>query len=123
MQHKIVRLNALLAKEIATVINKNINDPRISNSIVSIHRVETTPNLSHSFVYISMISNFHKHDLILSTLNDAAGFIRSLLSKSKVLSSCPTLHFRHHEDTEETARLSTIFESIDNSQNNLGDKN
>ena len=73
MQHKLVRLNALLTKEIATVINKNINDPRISNSIVSIHRVETTPNLAHSFVYISVISDFHKHDLILSALNDASG--------------------------------------------------
>ena len=123
MQHKLVRLNALLTKEIATVINKNINDPRISNSIVSIHRVETTPNLAHSFVYISVISDFHKHDLILSALNDASGFIRSLLSKSKVLSSCPSLHFRRYEDTEAAERLSTIFESIKKSQNNLDDKN
>ena len=118
MQHKLVRLNALLAKEISVVINNKINDPRLSNTIISVHKVETTPHLSQSFVYVSIISDSQDHGLILEILNDAAGFIRTILSKSKVISSCPTILFREEKDMETNTRLSNIFDSIKKSQTN-----
>ena len=119
MQHKLGRLNGLLAKEIGAVINQELNDPRLAKAIISVQRVDTAPNMSNAIVYITVLCDFQNSEVVLEILNGATGFIRSLISKSHALSSCPKIHFRVDTEGEESSRLENIFESIQPDQSGL----
>ena len=52
--NRINRINEEIQKELANQI-RNLKDPRIQNTMISITRVETTPDLRYTKVYVSFL--------------------------------------------------------------------
>ncbi|MBT7272182.1 MAG: 30S ribosome-binding factor RbfA, partial [Nitrospina sp.] len=74
------RVQELLLKEISTLIQKGLKDPRIGFATVT--TVELTNNLKHAKVYISVFGTESDQCDTITGLTNASGFIRGSLGKN-----------------------------------------
>ncbi len=72
------------------IFQKEIDDPRIG--IISITRVETTPDLAESKIYYSMLDDT-KHERVKNMLDSMNKFIRVHLGKRVRIKVLPQLRF------------------------------
>ncbi|VFP79246.1 30S ribosome-binding factor RbfA [Buchnera aphidicola] len=91
-----MRLERSLHKEIATIIQFRLKDPRI-NLLITISEVKLSLDLSYAKVFITFLQYKNKKyiELILNILKGAEGFIRSCLNKNIYLRIVPRLCFIH----------------------------
>jgi ribosome-binding factor A len=87
------RVADYLQRELATLIQHEIRDPRVG--MVSVTGVDVSRDLSHAKVYFTMMGSESSEDASESTevLNKAAGFLRSQLSRGSNMRSVPQLRF------------------------------
>ena len=52
--NRINRINEEIQKELSALL-RNLKDPRIQDTMISITRVETTPDLRYTKVYVSFL--------------------------------------------------------------------
>ena len=103
------RINEEVQKEIALII-RNVKDPRVANSFISITGAEVTPDLKYAKIYYSALYGDKKE--IKLGLKAASGFIRGQLSKSMNLRITPELTFVEDGSIEHGAKISKILEGI-----------
>jgi ribosome-binding factor A len=87
------RVADYLQRELATLIQHEIRDPRVG--MVSVTGVDVSRDLGHAKVYFTMMGSESSEDASESTevLNKAAGFLRSQLSRGSNMRSVPQLRF------------------------------
>ena len=66
---RVDRVNALLQRELATLISEELTDPRISFPTVT--SVETTPDLKTARVFVSVLGNEDAVATTMQALNEA----------------------------------------------------
>ena len=89
-KHRPNRFSGELQREISDIIKKEINDPRLT--LVSVVRVEASPDLTHAKVYVSGMKD-DAADGIIAALDSAKGFIRHKLSRILTTRTVPELSF------------------------------
>ncbi len=100
-ERRMERVNRTLMKEIATVIQNEVKDPRMS-SMVSVIAAEITPDFRHVRVVVSIYGeNEVKNLKSLEALINASGFIASRVGDALRFKHTPELHF---ESTDSIAR-------------------
>ena len=90
---RIVRINSLLKEVISEVIRKDVRDPRLG-SLITVTSVDTTNDLQHAKVYISVIGDTLEKSQTIEALQSAAGFIAIHASKKVVMRYFPSLNFK-----------------------------
>ncbi|VFP78226.1 30S ribosome-binding factor [Buchnera aphidicola (Cinara cuneomaculata)] len=91
-----VRLERLLHKEIAVIIQRHLRDPRLI-FLITILEVKLSSDLSYAKIFFTC-SNYQDKKiikLILKILQKAEGFIRSLIKKKLYVRIIPKLCFFH----------------------------
>ena len=92
-QSRIKRVSILLQRLIATIIQRDLQDPRLKN-FLSITHVDVSKDLSYANIYISMLNNdLTIHEQTINVLNRASGFIRKALFKNVEFKTVPQLRF------------------------------
>ena len=87
-----------LKKALSQIIDKELKDPNLTG-LISVTKVKTTPDLSYSRVYVSMIGcKSQKENLAI--LKKSSGYIRSLVAKQVNLRITPELVFEFDESIE-----------------------
>ncbi len=104
------KVNEELKKEISIVINQELKDPQITG-LISVTKVDTTPDLKFARVYVSMI-NAKSNKGNLSRLKKCSGFIRSMIAKKVNLRITPELVFLFDESIEYGSRIDSILAEI-----------
>ncbi len=125
------RVSAMLTRELAELIRREMNDPRINN--VSVNAVKISRDLKHATVYVSAIDgnefprpespggdkgghkkskNNRQPQTVEELLNNASGFLRHLLSQTVELRVMPTLRFIYDNSIERGVEMSTLIESL-----------
>jgi len=90
---RIEKVNKTLMKEISEVIFREIKDPRLT-SMVSIVNCSMSNDMKNLKVKVSIFGGTELEQLkSLNALNNAAGFISSLISKSLRLRYAPIITF------------------------------
>ena len=92
------RVDQLLREEIGVIVARDIADPRIG--FATITRVETTPDLRHAKVWVSVIGQPAERDATIAALSRAMAFVRHELGRSLRIKRIPDLHV-HLDDTAE----------------------
>ena len=110
--HKISRTTEDIKREL-TAILREVKDPRVAGSFVSIIRVEVTNDLSYCTVYISALEGMAKAAEAVKGLKSAAGFIRRELGHRLKLRHVPSLIFTATDSIEYSAEISRILNSLD----------
>jgi len=98
MSQRTDRVDELLRQEIGAIIAKDVADPRIGFATVT--SVETTPDLRHAKVWVSVIGQPVERDAAVGALRHAMPFIRHELGTRLRLKRIPDLHV-HVDDTAE----------------------
>lgn len=113
MKHnRIPRINSLLKEVIFEVIQKQVRNPNI-NIFVTVTRVDTSKDLYHATVYVSMIAEKEEKIKVLAALETAAGFIAVQSSKKVELRHFPTLTFKLDTSADEHFKIEQILTDIE----------
>jgi len=92
------RVDELLRQEIGAIVAREVADPRIG--FATITRVETTRDLSHAKVWVSVIGQPAERTETIAALGRAMPFVRHELGKTLRIRRIPDLHV-HLDDTAE----------------------
>lgn len=111
-KNRINRINSLLKEVIFDVIQKEVRNPHV-NLFVSVTRVETSTDLSHAKVYVSLIGTDEEKNKVLAALQSAAGFIAVNASHQVELRHFPNLTFRIDTAAEEHMKIQKILSDIE----------
>jgi len=101
MTQRTDRIDQLLRQEIAEILARDVQDPRIG--FVTITDVETAPDLSIARVWVSVIGRPEERDQTIRALERAMPFVRRELGSRVRLRRIPELHLR----TDDTAQRGT----------------
>ncbi|XQW83748.1 30S ribosome-binding factor RbfA [Thalassotalea piscium] len=103
------RVGQEIQKEIAMIIQREVKDPRLG--MVTVSAVEITRDLAYAKIYVTFFTLEGQNvDESLSILNDAAGFIRTLLAKRIKARIMPELRFIYDSSMVEGVRMSTLVD-------------
>ena len=87
--NRIGRINEEIQRELASLL-RNLKDPRVQSTMISITRVETTPDLRYAKVYVSFLDKGKGGDA-LKGLRSAGGYLR-LSPAGRLGASAAPLH-------------------------------
>lgn len=102
------RVGALLKRELADVISRNVNDPNVGS--VTITSIDVTPDLRKAKIYFTCWQNEENHEQTLDGLNRASGFLRHCLRDRVDLRGIPLLTFVYDESIERGSRISKLID-------------
>lgn len=87
--NRINRINEEIQKELSSLL-RTVKDPRVQDTMISITRVETTPDLRYTKVYVSFLQADRAQGA-MKGLQSAAGFLRRQLGTNLKLRYAPEI--------------------------------
>lgn len=110
------RMSVEIKRVLANIIQEHIKDPRIDFTSVSVTRVDIPQDISHARVYISVLGDEEKQTETMQVLQKARGYIRTELARTIQIRHAPDLEFRLDKSIEHGIRISTLLESLPETQ-------
>ncbi len=107
--HRQDKLNNAVCLELASIL-REVKDPRVSGSFVSIVGANVSPDMSTARIFYSVLG---KDEGVDKGLVSATGFIRSELAKRLNLRITPKLTFVRDNNTEKAMSISRILKDIE----------
>jgi len=105
-KHRVARLAGEVQKEIASILNRDIKDPRLG--MVSVVAVDIAPDGCSAKVYISPLAIGADKNGVEAALESAKGYIRRELGKRLKTRAVPELFFHVDESIAYGVRMSQI---------------
>ncbi len=105
------RVADLLKKEVASMLLREIKDPRVQG-MVTVISVKVTRDLRHADFFVSVLGGNPEERAALKGLSKATGFIRRNLGKRLHMRRIPELHFRLDETMKAQERIECLLKKI-----------
>lgn len=101
-----------MQKEIAIIIQREVKDPRIGMATVS--GVEVSRDLAYAKVFVTFLNDNEPEQVqtAIKALQDASGFIRTLVGKAMRLRVVPALTFSYDNSLVEGMRMSNLVTNV-----------
>ncbi len=111
------RVGQQIQKEIAVILQREIKDPRVGMATVS--AVEVSRDLSYAKIFITILNQKDEESgkQSVKILNEATGYIRSVLGKRIRARIMPELKFVLDNSLMEGMRISNLVETAVRSDN------
>jgi len=87
-----------------------LKDPRIG--FVTVTGVETSPDLRHARVFVSVLGNDRKRERSMAALVSAHGVLQGRLSRELRLKRTPQLAFQYDPTVEHGVRMSKLIDEL-----------
>lgn len=111
MSRRTQRVGELLQVELADLLLRKVQDPRIHDCTITAVRV--TPDLSRARVGISALGEEAERLAVVESLMHARGFLRSQLAhRLRHMKRIPELHFELDRGAEHSQSISDLLESL-----------
>ena len=107
------RVAQSMKREIAEILEHQLNDPRLQGLVLSVTDVEVTPDLSLARVYVSVLETGEVRERALAALRSATGFVRHQLAPRLDLREIPELRFLHDASIERGARVEELLRKLE----------
>lgn len=111
MSLRIKRLEHQFLQEIDQIIRKEVKDPRVEGSFITLSEVKIFDDYSVCQVYLSVLSSPNPYKVV-EGLNHSAGFIRNILGKIISIRKIPKIEFLLDVRTEEADRMNRLLDRI-----------
>lgn len=111
MSLKKERLDMILQREISSILQFEMKDPKLG--FVTVTDVQCTNDLSQAKVYVSFLGKQERNDAGMRILNRSKGFIRSTLAKKLTIRKTPDLIFIQDKSLEQGNRIEKILHDIE----------
>ena len=109
--NRIGRINEEIQKELSNLI-RNLKDPRVQDTMISITHVETTPDLRYAKVYVSFLQEDKAADA-MKGLKSAGGWLRRQLSSALQLRYTPELVWALDDSITYGAKMLELINSLE----------
>ena len=109
--NRINRINEEIQKSLAENL-RNVKDPRVSGTMISITKVETTPDLRYAKVYVSFLEE-SKAAEAMKGLKSAGGWLRREVGNDLKLRYTPELMWALDDSITYGARLLSLINSLE----------
>ncbi len=109
--NRIGRINEEIQKELASAL-RNLKDPRIQATMISITRVETTPDLRYAKVYASFLDETKANDA-MKGLKSASGYLRRELGSRLNLRYTPELVWALDDSITYGAKMLKLINALE----------
>jgi ribosome-binding factor A len=103
------RVNEALREVLSARIAEGLKDPRIG--FVTVTAVETSPDLRHARVFVSVLGNRQERGESLAGLQRAHGVLQAEVARVMHMKRTPELKFVYDETVEKGMRINEILES------------
>ena len=117
--NRIGRINEEIQKELSSLI-RNLKDPRVQDTMISITHVETTPDLRWAKVYVSFLQEERAKDA-LKGLKSAGGYLRRELGRALNLRYTPELNWALDDSITYGAKMLKLINSLEVEKNTDAD--
>jgi ribosome-binding factor A len=102
------RVNEAVREVLSGHITEDLKDPRIG--FVTVTGVDTSPDLRHARVYVSVLGSDEEREEALEGLSSAAGFLQSKVGAELRMKHTPTLEFRYDESIDHGMRITELLD-------------
>lgn len=109
--NRLMRINEEIQKELSAMI-RNLKDPRVQDTMISITRVETTPDLRYAKVYVSVLDKSDVKEVIKG-LKSAGGYLRRELGRALSLRYTPELVFQADDSIDKGTHILKLLNDIE----------
>lgn len=109
--NRINRINEEIQKELSALL-RTVKDPRVQDTMISITRVETTPDLRYTKVYVSFLQEERVKDA-MAGLKSAAGYLRRQLGHNLQLRYSPEIVWSEDDAITYGARMLKLINSLE----------
>ena len=109
--NRINRINEEIQKELSSLL-RTVKDPRVQDTMISITRVETTPDLRYTKVYVSFLQE-EKSKEAMKGLQSAGGWIRRQLGTNLKLRYSPEIVWALDDSITYGARMLKLINSLE----------
>jgi ribosome-binding factor A len=116
-QNRSRRVGELIQRELATMLTREVKDPRLK--LVSITAVDVTRDMSLARVYYTVINQAQSDaeleeflQRVKAGLDNANGFLRYQLGQRIQLRTVPRLEFRYDESILQGAKLTRLIDDV-----------
>ena len=103
-------INQEIQKELSSLL-RTVKDPRVQDVMISITRVETTPDLRYTKVYVSFLQEDKVKDA-MAGLKSAAGFLRRQLGANLQLRYAPEIQWALDDSITYGAKMLELINSL-----------
>jgi ribosome-binding factor A len=111
MTQRTQRIDELLRQEMTSILQRDVDDPRIG--FATITDVETTPDLRHAKVLVSVIGQPAERTASLAAMGHAMPFVRHELGKRLRLKRIPELHLELDDSLERGTRILHLLDELE----------
>jgi len=111
MSRRTERLGKLIKQEISESLEREVNDPRLSN-FISVTRVLVSPDLKYAKVFVSIVGDEVDKEEMLAGFNTACGFLRKKLASHLRVRCVPQLSFHYDDSIEQGAKVLKLIEQV-----------
>jgi len=109
--NRINRINEEIQKELSNLL-RTVKDPRVQDTMISITRVETTPDLRYTKVYVSFLQEERVKDA-MAGLKSAGGYLRRQLGSNLKLRYAPEIVWALDDSITYGARMLKLINSLE----------
>jgi ribosome-binding factor A len=101
------RVNEAIRQVLSDALAGELKDPRVG--FVTVTDVDTSPDLRHARVYVSVLGAPAERESTMDGLRSAHGFLQGRIGDELHLKHTPELRFLYDDTAERAARLETLL--------------
>ncbi len=102
------RVDEAVREVLSRAIAQDLKDPRVG--FVTVTGVDTSPDLRHARVYVSVLGDGRTRELTLEGLRSAHGVLQRQLAAELILKHTPALTFVYDDSVDRGMRISEILD-------------
>jgi ribosome-binding factor A len=104
------RVNEAVREVVSAHIAGDLKDPRIG--FVTVTGVDTSPDLRHARVYVSVLGSEVERQEALDGLTSARGFLQSQVGTELRMKRTPTLEFVHDPSIDHGMKMEKLISDV-----------
>ena len=112
--NRIGRINEEIQRELSDLL-RELKDPRVHKTMLSITQVETTPDLRYAKIYVSLLDKEYTKET-LAGLKSSAGYLRRELGRSLQLRYTPELQWQADDSITHGAHILELLSRLEISE-------
>ena|SRR5687767_9380533 len=102
------RVDEAMRQVLSDAVTQGLKDPRIG--FVTVTAVNTSPDLRHARVFVSVLGSPAEREDTLAGLRSAHGFLQRRVAGELRLKHTPTLTFEHDDTLDRAMRISELID-------------
>ena len=103
------RVNEAVREVLSEAVGE-LKDPRIG--FVTVTGVETSPDLRHARVFVSVLGDERKRERTLAGLTAAHGVLQARIARELRMKRTPQLAFEYDQSVERGVRMSRLIDEL-----------